>query len=461
MSLSEELAAFALEARDIPADVRETSWLHLIDAFGIGLMVSRLDYGASIAAYVDAQAKGSTEATVWGLGRRASRHIAANANGTMTGAINYDDTHNESQLHPGAHLVPLAMALGEVLDLDGPTVVDAIAIGNEVGCRLSCVAPGNFSKRGFHTSSVLGKVYGALMAARLQGLSHAAAVDAAGHAASQAGGLMQCYMDGSWTLAFHHGWTAASALTAAELGAAGFKGPREALEGRLGLFPGFLAQSGVEPAYHRATEGLGTRWENRNMSFKPFMTGCVIHPFIDAALELVREGLDWRQVAKVDMPLAEYLVRVVGEPAAEKKRPSDVFNARVSLVFVIADTLMKGRFDVHSITPEDLRDPALLDLVDRTDYSIDPDPIHPRHFRGWIRVTLRDGRVAEKRYDPWLRMHVGETGTPAYVEQKFLENVTEAAGNRAAAEAVLAAARKLQDGGSIRQFLRTVEEQVP
>jgi 2-methylcitrate dehydratase PrpD len=460
-ALSEQLVGFALTTRgeDIPDDVRANAWLHLIDALGIALMVSRGDYGQVVRRYLATQPPGQ-EAGIPGTGLRATRHAAAVAFGTLAGAINYDDTHNESQLHPGAHIVPLALVLGEVLDLPGPEVVDAIAIANEVACRLACVAPGSFSKRGFHSSSVLGKVYCAILATRLMRLTPEAARDAVGHAASQAGGLMQCYLDGSWTLAFHHGWAAASALTAAELGAAGFRGPREALEGPLGLFPSFLARSGIVPAYERATEGLGTRWENRRMSFKPYATGCVIHPFIDAALALRAEhGIDWHAVERVTLPIAEYLVPIVAEPLSEKRRPSDVFNARVSLPFVIAETLRAGRFDIHSIRPEDLRDPELLALVDRVDYALDPAPAARSDFRGWVQIRMRDGREVERRLDPWRRMHVGEPDTPREVERKFLENVGEAAGVANAA-ALLESARGLRAGGSLRAFMAGVERRM-
>lgn len=206
-SPSEQLGAFGLNFPDvaIPTDVQANSWLRLIDAVRIALLVSRGEYAPAIRTFLSAQPL-STEATVLGLVLRTSRHAAAIANGTLAGAINYDDTHNESQLHPGAHSVPLALLLGELNDITGARVIAAIAIANEVACRLAWVAPGRFSGRGFHTSSVLGKIYCALLAGRLQGMTAEALKDAVGHAASQAGGLMQCYLDGSWTLAFHHGW---------------------------------------------------------------------------------------------------------------------------------------------------------------------------------------------------------------------------------------------------------------
>lgn len=193
------------------------------------------------------------------------------------------------------------------------------------------------------------------------------------------------------------------------------------------------------------------------MSFKPYPTGCVIHAFIDAALQFRREhDFDWRDIARVELPIADYLVPIVCEPLSEKKRSTEVFNVRISLHMVIAETLRSGRFDHTSITPTDLTDPNLLGLTVRIDYSIDPDPIARRHFRGWVKIMLNDGRLVECRLDPWLRMHVGEADTPTEVEAKFLANVGAVAGPPAAAT-LLEEARHLRSSGTISGFLAATE----
>ena len=126
---------------------------------------------------------------------------------------------------------------------------------------------------------------------------------------------------------------------------------------------------------------------------------------------------------------------------------------------MIAETLRAGRFDIHSICPDDLRDTELLALVDRVDYALDPEPAPRSDFRGWVRIRLRDGREFERRMDPWRRMHVGEADTQAEVERKFLENVGEAAG-AANAAALLDAARKLRAGGRLAAFMNEVEHRM-
>lgn len=450
-SLSETLGRFALEfpSSDIPEDVQHNAWLHLIDAFGIGLMVSRTRYADSLARYLEVGDRQGS-ATVWGMGK-ASLPAALLVNGSLTGAINYDDTHNESQLHPGAHLVPLAIGLGERRKMPGVSVIAALAMGNEVACRLACVAPGAMTLRGMHSSSVLGKAYCALMAARMLGLDLPAAVSAVGHAASQAGGTLQCYLDGSWTLAFHHGWAATSGLYAVELGQAGFSGPREALDGAFGLFNAYTGGLGVTPNYERATADLGLHWESRTMSFKPYATGCVIHPFIDAALELARQHrIDAARIKSVTAVIADYLVPVVCEPLAVKRRPADVFNARVSLPFILASTLRDGRFDLDSLSAESLADPSLLALAERVHYEVDPETVPRRHFQARLRIEMDDGRVLQHRIIPWLRMHVGEKDTSSEVQEKFLDTVGRVCTRP---EKILSLARDLRDDLTVDRFL--------
>lgn len=456
-NLAETLTRFALEfpSSGLPDDVRRNAWLHLIDALGIAIMVSKSRYAESLARYIssDNEQGGST---IWGTCIKTSLPSALLANGILAGSINYDDTHNESQLHPGAHLVPLAIGLGESGQMKGRSVIDDLAIGNEIACRLACVAPGAFARRGLHSSSVLGKPYSTMMAARMLGLDLPSALSAVGHSVSQAGGTLQCYLDGSWTLAFHHGWTATAAAYAAKLGASGFTGPRESLDGQLGLFNAFLADMDVKLDYERAAADLGHHWESRSMSFKPYATGCVIHPFIDTALELVRlHSIEPTEIRAVTAIIADYLVPIVCEPLELKRRPADVFNARVSLPFILASTLHHGRFDLDSLSAASLADPSLLALAERVHYETQAIP--RRHFHGRLRIELMDGRILEHQISPWLRMHIGEEATPAEVEAKFLDNISRVCTKP---ERILSLARALQDDLSIPCFLDEAHQMI-
>mgnify|MGYP003346173401 CR=1 FL=1 len=63
-------------------------------------------------------------------------------------------------------------------------------------------------------------------------------------------------------------------------------GPPKVFEGRFGLFASHLQDQGLAKRFGRITDGLGTDWESRNASFKPFPTAHVLHPYVSALLRL-------------------------------------------------------------------------------------------------------------------------------------------------------------------------------
>src|SRR5581483_7237121 len=123
--------------------------------------------------------------------------------------------------------------------LAGHAAQKAIAIGVEIACRLSLVAPKRVHQAGFHPTSVLGTMGAAAAVAAALGLERAQIVDALGIAGSMAGGIIEYLADGSWTKRLHPGWAAQSGIRAALLARHGFKGPASVFEGTHGLFNAF------------------------------------------------------------------------------------------------------------------------------------------------------------------------------------------------------------------------------
>ncbi|MBR0650080.1 MmgE/PrpD family protein [Roseomonas terrae] len=422
-TVSERLATFMLDTPGtaIPPDVLAQTKLQILDSIGLMLVVSGQEYGRSVCRAVQEMGR-SDDATVIGTGERNTAMNAVLANGAMADALDYDDTHNETHLHPGAHIVPLTLAAGEARRSTGLEALTIAALGFEIGCRLAVAAPGQFGRRGFHTSAICGAVSTSLMASRFYGLSHQQAVWSVGTSASQAAGILQCYTDGTWTQGLHPGWIAHAAIAAALLGRAGFTGPPTAIEGRMGLFRTHVQDPDYNFDFDRTLRGLGTVWEGRTMSVKPYPTGCVIHPYLDAILALHRAGLRAEQVKRLRLPMSHHWVGIVCEPVAEKRRPATEIAGRISLQYAVAEALTRGRFGLDSVTEADLRDPAILDLVDRTDYELDPEPPARRAFKGWVIAELHDGRVLERIEHPWTRGNLDDPGTPALVRDKFREN---------------------------------------
>src|SRR5262249_9724756 len=62
---------------------------------------------------------------------------AAMANGMLAHSDETDDSHAASHSHPGCAIVPAALAAGEHFGIDGPRLLRAVALGYDVGPRVT------------------------------------------------------------------------------------------------------------------------------------------------------------------------------------------------------------------------------------------------------------------------------------------------------------------------------------
>ena len=448
-SITESLARWqaGLAGRDIPADVARATLLRVLNCTGVALAAGARGYGAAVrGAALEMGAGGKCHVLGQSAGTIATS--AALANGTMASALAFDDSQTETLIHVTATTAAAAMALAEWRGATGPEVLAAIAVGNEVICRIGAIAPGQFHKHGFHPTGVIGAFGAVFVAGRLLGLDPAGLVHAAGIVETMAAGSNQCWQDGTWAQIIDPGWAAQCGITAALLASHGFTGPSEALEGAFGLFRSHVQDSGYQPDYRRAVAGLGEVWESRNIAIKPYPCGHVSIPFVDCALDLRRRGLRPEAIRRVTCHAAAWILPVVCEPAAEKKRPATEWQGRVSLPFTVAEALFFGRLDAGSYTEDNRANPALLALAGKIDYEIDPAAPRDEQYKGWISVETADGTTHEAIHlhgkddhmsdaAVFAKFHACLAGTPAQERAEALR------------DAVLA----LADGGTVGQVM--------
>src|SRR5690348_9761992 len=111
-----ELATHIATAQEgeLPPDVLHRTKQHLLDGLISILSGSTLRPGALAIAYADRH-RGPGEATVAG-GRQTTVEVAAFANAMSAHADETDDVNNRARIHPGASIVPAALAVGEDAD---------------------------------------------------------------------------------------------------------------------------------------------------------------------------------------------------------------------------------------------------------------------------------------------------------------------------------------------------------
>jgi 2-methylcitrate dehydratase PrpD len=395
---STELARWAASVRfeDLPEDVVAATKLRVMDVIGLALAGAETEFGRSVrAAGLALSTPGPCH--ILGFGDRVGVTTAAFANGAFSQALEFDDTHNESIVHMSSPAVAAALALSEFTPVSGRDLITAIAIGNEIACRVGSVSSGELHKRGFHPTGLFATFGAAYLAGKLLGLDAEAQARAAGIAGSFASGLLECWVDGTQTKFLHPGWSAQSGITAALLARSGVTGPAQVFEGRWGLFASHVQDPNAHRDFARINDRLGQPWESRNSSFKPFPAAHVIHPYISAILRLcTKYGIKPADVEHIECPVTAFIVGIVCEPAEEKFAPASDSHGRVSLQYSLAEALYHGVFGKSAYSSESRNNPEILGLARRVQYYVDPAYPGPGRFKGAVKIVLKDGRSFEE-----------------------------------------------------------------
>jgi 2-methylcitrate dehydratase PrpD len=417
-AVAEVFAAWAggLEVDAVPEAARTVARHALLDVAGLCIAARGTDYMAAALAAWD----GEGPCTALGHRRGLDAAGAAFINGTAAHGEDFDDSFEGTPVHASAVVLPALLAAAERYGRSGADLLRGYVVGSELMCRLALVAPTAIHRAGFHPTAVIGALGAAAAVGAALRLSPRQITDALGIAGSMASGIIEYLAEGTWTKRLHAGWAAQAGLRAALLGCEGFLGPRTVLEGEHGFFHAFGIPS-ITPDFGFVTEGLGTDWQMAKIAFKPYACGTMLHPFIDCAIRLAREGVRASEVGEVVCRVGEGTVHRLWEPLAEKRRPSTSYSAKFSGPFAIALGVVDQAAGLEQFADARVRDPDLLALAAKVRYEIDPDDEYPRNYTGAVRVVLRDGSVREAR-QPYLRGGVRAPLGHAEITEKFRAN---------------------------------------
>ena len=381
--------------------------------------------------------------TVVGEARGYPWEYAALLNGAFAHTLDFDDTNLFGALHPGAPVIPAALAAAEQTAASGRALLESLAAGYEVACRVGGALGQTAYDRGFHITPVAG-IFGAVAAgAKLFGLGAAEIASAFGIALSQAAGSMQYLENGAWTKRLHPGFAAHDALVSLALARAGVVGAARAIDGRYGLLAGYSNA----PRPDRLLEGLGERWVLAETAIKPYPSCRLTHGAIDAVLSL-REtaGADALARASFDVRLSPKAVQIVGEALPHKVRPRNVVEGQFSVYFQAAVAWLDGRVDWTSY--DQVGDERVAALAARM--RVTADEAVPLAGAD-VAVTI-DGRELHARVEQPL----GEPERPmpwTLIEEKFSGLATGVLG-RARARAVIGSVRGLEAEADVARWAR-------
>ena len=363
--LSAELADFALGLRwdDIPVDVRRRlAWLMLDHAAVV--VAGRPAPASLIAADYASAASGGDVATALLDGRRLSAAGAAWANGVLANVLDYDDGHRLTKGHPGAMVIPAALAAAEATGADLRTMMEAIAVGYEIAIRAGVRQHDRAPQ--YHASGSWGSLGAAAASGRLFGLD----AEQLGHAL----GLAEYHAP----IALIMRSVADPAMTKDACGYGSQLGITSAMlaeRGYTALAPSFLSEG---PPLR-----FGDRWRLTEAYVKPYPCCRWTQPGITAAIA-VQDG------AAIPAGQVESVVIhtfAAAEPLS-RRRPRTSEQMQYSLIWPVAVALVDGDFGVDGVLSE-FNNEQVAEVAARTDVVVNDQMTTAFPARRMTRVVVK------------------------------------------------------------------------
>ena len=379
----------AAASRALPDAVVEKTKHLVLDTVAAMISGSQLPPGRFAIQFARAY-RGDAVATVAGSIVLCGPIEAALANGMLAHSDETDDTHPPSQSHPGCAVVPAALAAGEKFGIDGARFLRAVAVGYDVGPRVTATLGRlQYMVDSHRSTHAISGTFGASAAAACAaGLNAQQMRWLLSYTAQEASGLASWQRDSDHVeKAFDFGgMPARNGVTAALLVQAGGTGVDDVFSGADNFFEAFLPKN--DPAM--LVDKLGERYEITRTNVKKWTVGAPIQAPLDALDNLLRRHrFDADRVKQVTVRVATNEATIVNN-----REIPDISLQHLLAVMLIDKT-------VTFTTAHDaarMKDPVVL--RQRAKIQLVPDQelerLMPRR-EAVVDVTLTDGQTHSER----------------------------------------------------------------
>jgi 2-methylcitrate dehydratase PrpD len=389
-ALTHELSDYIAQsaARPLEPEVADEAKKRIVDTMIAMLSGSHLKPGRVGRAFVLARsARGG--ASIAGTRERSSTELAALANGMAAHADETDDANDFARIHPGASIVPAALAVGEADDIDGNTLLRAVALGYNVaiGMVLAIWPTGPRLRESIRSTHGVGQLFGATAAAAC-----AAKLAAPDVATVLSYSVQQCSGVGTLIRDREHvekayaigGMQAHNGVLSVELVRAGFTGVSDVLDNKPSFFDSYT-EGGDRT---RLMTEVAGRSHLLTTDMKRYPVGFPIQAAAQAMEELLAQGgIRPDDVAEIECRLPATKSWIVDN------RPMPDVNVQ----YILSAILLDGRLTFASSHDyARLQSREVRSVMERVrlvhDKDLDP-PANEKGFtrRAHLKVTLKNG----------------------------------------------------------------------
>jgi len=346
MELNEHTLNFITETKwdTLPDNIQHQAKRCLLDTLGAMIAGHKTPVAYLMNSFAKEQFKGDG-ATILVKGNKLSASGAALVNGFANNALDVDDGYRNVKGHPGACILPVILAAGEMgTDITGPKFLTALVVGYEVAIRAGVIRHATYET--YHSSGSWGAIGGAAAAGKLLGLTREKLCHALGAAEYHAplAPMMKC-IERPGMGKDSIGWGCMVAMMSAMMADKGF--------------------TGIDPLFDDSPEpewinSLGRVFEIMNLYFKPYCACRWAQPGVDGALKIITENsLDPEDIKQIK-------VFTFQESAAlSTDYPQNTEEAQYNIAFPIAAALLDGEVGPAQVLPPRLLDKDIHQMMDK------------------------------------------------------------------------------------------------
>jgi 2-methylcitrate dehydratase PrpD len=411
--------AAALRYQDLPSEVVRRAKDCIADTVAAIICGATLPWSRIVIRYAERTGPGGKSRILGSGGGAVQANAAALANGALGHAFELDAlTRPGAGAHPGATVLPPALAVAQERGSDGRALIAAFVAGNEVMIRIGRATGHTNEARGFHAPGTTGPFGAAVAAGHLLGLDPKAMTNALGIAGSLAGGLLEFARgDGGMVKRLHLGRASEAGVLAASLAADGFEGPRTVLEGEFGFLKVFCTRWDER----ELTRRLGEEFVVNSTVLKRYPCHATAHAAVRAVRDLqAAHGFAGAEVEAITVTATERMIE-----RHNILEPADLMLAQYSIPFCVALALHREARDPASWDETALRDPQIRALCRRVRLVPETGSEHGG-TASTVTISLGDGRRLEGRAENGML-------EPGELEDKFRRLTRGALGEPGAA----------------------------
>ena len=416
-SLSEHLVEFVTQIRYeiLPRKVIKWTKLCLLDFLG-SIYSGANAKPSKILKEITLNLGGNPESTIIGTQEKTISLFAALCNAGAGHVVEMDDLHRTSILHPGATIIPAALAIAEREKKTGKDLILAIIAGYEVAIRIGeAVGPSHYEF--WHTTGTCGTFGAAIAAGILLELDNDQLIDALGSAGTQSAGLWEFLVDGAMSKQLHTGKAAMNGILDAVLAKKGFTGAKKILEGEKGFFRAMSTDYNLDKILMDMNPNL-EELKIMSVSIKPYASCRHTHSSIDATLRIIKKhDLKPDDIQKININIYSAALDLL-----KNITPTTPYAAKFSLPYCVASAIKYRNVGLANFTSQSIDDPEIQHLMTLIRINKDPE-LNVEYPKKWPAVVELQTQLGNKiitkveypKGDPENPM------TPEEIIEKFME----------------------------------------